>query len=151
MKLKLVATLMFGAFALSAGTALAGPADDAIKAREACMKANGAAMGVFVPITKGEKPFDQAVVAEAVGKVEAACAGFANWWGEDTKQGETLKTRAKPEMWSDPEGFQAAGAAYGSGLAAIKTATDETTFKDGFAKFGASCGGCHQKFRAPEG
>ncbi|MCA0432302.1 MAG: cytochrome c [Proteobacteria bacterium] len=151
MKVKLVATLMFGALALGAGTALAGPADDAITARQACMKANGAAMGSLVPIAKGEKAFDAAAVAEAVGKIETACSGFAGWWGEDTQKGETLQTWAKPEIWSDAAGFQAAGSAYGAGLAAVKTATDEATFKDGFAKFGASCGGCHQKFRMPKG
>ena len=57
--------LMTGVVALTIGAGLAFAAlsgDDAIKARQACMKANGAMMGVMVPMIKGEKPYDAAAV-----------------------------------------------------------------------------------------
>ena len=150
MKSSLAIALVFGAMTLGAGAALAGPADDAIKGRQGCMKANGGAMGTFVPMMQGEKPYDAAAVAEAVGKMEAACAGWGQWWGADTQVGETLKTRAKPEIWTDAAGFEAAGGAFGASFAAVKTSTDEASFKAAFGKLGASCGGCHEKFRGPE-
>lgn len=152
MKALLTKTVHAGALgAMLASGAMAGPADDAIKARQACMKANGASMGVFVPVIKGEATFDAAAVAAAVAKVEEACAGWAGWWGADTQKGETLETRAKPEVWTDAAGFAAAGEAYGKGLAGVKAATDEASFKAAFGGFGGACKGCHEKFQVPKG
>ena len=130
--------------------ALAGPADDAIKGRQECMKANGGAMGVMVPIIKVEKPYDAAAVADAVGKIEAACAGWSGWWGDNTQKGETLETWAKAEIWTDKAGFEAAGAAYGPALAALKASADEAAFKTAFGGFGGTCKNCHEKFRRPK-
>lgn len=135
---------------LSATAVMAGPADDAIKGRQGCMKANGAAMGVMVPMIKGEKPYDAAAVADALGKAEGACAGWAGWWGDDTQKGETLETWAKPEAWSDKAGFEAAGAAYGQAFGALKASADEASFKTAFGAFGGTCQSCHEKFRRPK-
>ena len=71
----LLAATVLG-LSLTAGVASAGAVDDAIKARKACMKANGAAMGAFVPMMQGAKPFDAAAVAAAVASIDAACAGW---------------------------------------------------------------------------
>ena len=138
------------ALSLTSGLAMAGAADDAIKARKACMKANGASMGTFVPMMKGEKPFDAAAVAAAVKGVETACADWAKWWGPETAKGEMEKTTAKAEIWTDAAGFTAANAAHATALTAVKAATDDATFKTAFAGFGGSCKGCHEKFRAAE-
>jgi cytochrome c556 len=130
--------------------AFAGPADDAVKARQECMKANGAAMGVFVPMVKAEKPYDNAMVQEAVGKIEAACGGWAGWWKPEFKKGETLESWAKDEIWTDTAGWTAAESAYGPALAALKASADEASFKTAFGGFGATCKGCHEKFRRPK-
>lgn len=135
---------------LAATPALAGPADDAIKGRQACMKANGGAMGAMVPMIKGEKPYDAAVVADALGKTEAACAGWDGWWGEDTQKGEAVETFAKAEVWTDKAGFEAAGAAYGKAFGDLKASADEASFKTAFGAFGGTCKGCHEKFRRPK-
>ena len=135
---------------ITATAALAGPADDAIQGRQGCMKANGAAMGAMVPMIKGEKPYDAAAVGDALGKAEAACAGWANWWGENSQKGETAETWAKAEIWTDKAGFEAAGAAYGKAFGALKASTDEASFKTAFGEFGGTCKGCHEKFRRPK-
>ncbi|MBL8790337.1 MAG: cytochrome c [Rhizobiales bacterium] len=135
---------------LAAVPALAGPADDAIKARQACMKANGGAMGAMVPMIKGEKPYDAAVVTDALAKTEAACAGWAGWWGDDTQKGESAETWSKAEVWTDKAGFEAAGAAYGKAFGDLKATTDEAGFKAAFGAFGGTCKGCHEKFRRPK-
>ncbi len=143
--------LAAAAFAvLAAAPAFAGAADDAITARQACMKANGGAMGAMVPMIKGEKPYDAKVVADALAKAEAACAGWANWWGADTQKGDKVETYAKAEIWTDAAGFEAAGAAYGKGVAAVLAAKDEAAFKTAFNELGGSCKGCHEKFRRPK-
>jgi cytochrome c556 len=133
-----------------ATSVFAGPADDAIKGRQACMKANGAAMGTFVPIMKGEKPFDAAAVKAATDAIDAACANLASQWGADTQKGETVETWAKPEIWTDNATFKAAEAAYDKSVLAIKATTDDASFKTAFAEFGGSCKGCHEKFRKPK-
>ena len=63
---KIVATSVL---VLGFGVALAhaGPADDAIKGRQGCMKAHGASMGVMVPMIKGEKPYDNAAILAIFG------------------------------------------------------------------------------------
>lgn len=139
-----VMVLGFGAAAWAA------TAEEAIKARQACMKANGAAMGVMVPMVKGEKPYDNAAVQAALDGAAAACGGWADWWGDDTMPGGATKTRAKAEIWTDKAGFEAAGAAYGQAFGGVKASTDEASFKAAFGPLGASCQGCHEKFQAPE-
>ena len=92
--------------------AYAATAEEAIKGRQACMKAHGAMMGVMVPIIKGEKPYDAAAVQASVASNDAPCAGWADWWGEDTKPGGATETWAKDEVWSDKAGFEAASASW---------------------------------------
>lgn len=133
-----------------ASSAFAGPIDDAIKARQACMKANGASMAVFVPIIKGEKPYDKAAVKTATDAIDAACGGWAGWWAPETQKGESAETWAKPEVWSDAAGFKTAETAYMTAVTALKASTDDATFKTAFGEFGGSCKGCHEKFRKPK-
>jgi cytochrome c556 len=131
-------------------TAFAG-VDDVIKERQACMKAQGGLVfGLGFPIMKGEKPYDKAAIDAAFAKSEAACANWANFWGADTQVGESVKTRAKPEIWTDAAGFEAAGNASYQATQALKAAADEAAFKAALPAVGAGCQGCHEKFQAPQ-
>ena len=145
--------LMAGVLALSigAGVAMAAlSADDAIKARKACMKmGHGGVMGVAVPIMKGEKPFDAAALKAAYDAEDAACKDWAMWWGADTQKGDKETTHAKAEIWSDPKGFEAAGGDWYKAAQAVRATTDEASFKAAFPALGKSCQSCHEKFRAP--
>jgi cytochrome c556 len=125
--------------------------DDIIKERQACMKGAGALMGVAVPMVKGEKPYDKAAVDAAIANYDKGCANWANFWGADTQKGESVQTWAKPEIWTDAAGFEAAGGAAYQATQALKASTDEATFKAAFPAVGAGCQGCHEKFRAPKG
>jgi cytochrome c556 len=152
MKLKHKLAAMAGSIGLVACAtyAFALSGDDAIKAREACMKANGGGMGVLVPMVKGEKPYDAAAVQTALGKMGDACADWANFWPEDSKTSTTLKTRAKDTIWSDAKGFEAAGTTYYTAFTALKATKDEASFKAAFGDLGKGCGGCHENYRGPE-
>lgn len=121
-----------------------------IQARQACMKANGKMVGVMASVIKGEKPYDKGTIDTAIGTAEQACAGWANWWGEDTKAGGAVETYAKNEIWTDKSGFEAAGAAYVKAMGAVKASADEASFKAAFMNLGAACKGCHEKFRRPK-
>lgn len=124
-------------------------ADDAIKGRQACMKSHGAELKVMVPIMKGEMPYDKAAIDAALAATATACADWAKFWGADTQKGETLKTRAKPEIWTDAAGFEAAGTAWYNASEALKVTADDAGFKTAFAEYGKTCQGCHEKFRLP--
>ncbi len=148
MKFAVVAGVL--ALSLGAGFAFAAmSADDAIKARKACMKSgNGGVMGVAGPVMKGEKPFDAAALKAAFENVDKVCAGLGEAFAAGTETG-TEKTGALPAIWSDPEGFKAAGGAWFAAATKLRAATDEASFKAAFPAFGGSCKGCHEKFRAP--
>jgi cytochrome c556 len=150
-----VTTLTLGALALLgasmlATSAFAGAADDSIKGRQACMKAHGASFGTFMPIIKGEKPYDKAAIDAAFANEDKACADWAKFWGADTQKGETLETWAKPEIWTDAKGFEAAGGAWYQAAQAVKATADEAAFKAAFPALGNGCKGCHEKFRRPK-
>lgn len=131
-------------FAFAAG-------DDTIKARQACMKAQGGGVfGAMFPILKGEKPYDATAIKAAFDAMDAACADWNNFWTEDSMTSTTMKTRAKPEIWTDKAGFEAAGGASYQAMTALKATTDEASFKAALPAVGAACQGCHEKFQAPK-
>ena len=147
--LKLVAA---GAAALMLGVGVAqAGVDDLITARQGCMKAHGKTVGGFFSMFKGETPYDAAAVQASLAEMDAACADWDKWWGPETAKGDKVETYAKPEIWSDPDGFAAAGKAYYEKYLAIKASTDEASFKAALPGFGDSCKGCHEKFRRPKG
>ena len=123
---------------------------DAITARQACMKASGKAMGTMVPMIKGEKPYDAAAVKAVLDADSAACAKWAEFWPADSMTSKAKKTRAAEAIWKDPKGFEAAGGAFYKAFTELSATTDEAGFKAKFPALGASCGGCHEKFRGPE-
>jgi cytochrome c556 len=144
--------LVAGAVALSLGAGMAYAAlsgDEAITARQTCMKANGAGMKVMVPIIKGEAAYDAAAVQTALGAMDAACAKWNEFWPADSMTSTAMKTKALEAIWKDPKGFEAAGGAYYTAFTALKATKDEAGFKGAFEALGKGCGGCHEKFRAP--
>ena len=144
--------LITGAMVLVLGAGVAYAAlsgDDAITARKACMKANGAGMGVMVPMIKGEKPYDAAAVHDALTKMGAACEKWTEFWPADSKTSTTLKVHALDAIWTDPKGFEEAGNTYYKAEQALLATTDEASFKVKFGDLGKACGACHEKFRGP--
>lgn len=142
-KIMPVALLLAG---FGATLAFAGPIED----RQAGMKQAGKSMGMLVPMFKGEKPYDAATVKSATSGIhggwEKAFAAFT----EDSKEGPP-ETYAKPEIWSDPEGFKAAQKNAMTALDAVAASTDDASFKAALPALGKACGGCHEKFRRPKG
>jgi cytochrome c556 len=149
----LLKTLTAGALVLGLGVTLAfAAADDQIKARQAEMKANGKAMGVLVPMIKGEAPYDAAAVKaslDAIAVLEKA-ADDVKAWDASSKDGATVETWAKPEIWAEGSKFGAKYKAWVDARAALAATTDEASFKAAFAALGESCKGCHEEFRRPK-
>lgn len=146
--------LAVGVSIIGVGAGLAaGSADDMINARQAEMKVNMKAMKDLVAMLKGATPYDAAAVqAAAKAMADARAEGVAkDVWNASSQQGATIKSGAKPDIWTDQAGFAAAWTDFDTAVAAVAASTDEASFKAAFPKLGASCKGCHEKFRQAEG
>lgn len=142
-----------GVACIGAGAGLAaGSADQLITARLAEMKSNMAAMKALVSMLKGETPYAaDAVKAAAKSITDAQAEGKAmGVWDAATQTGATVKSGAKPDIWSDAAGFSDAWKNLDVAVAALSATTDEASFKAAFPALGAACKGCHEKFRAAE-
>jgi cytochrome c556 len=140
-----------GAAILGFGATLAlAAADDAVKGRQACMKAHGAEFALISPMMKGEKAYDAEALKAAHAAADAACADWDKFWTEDAMKGETVETYAKEEIWTDMEGFKAAATEFSEAYQAVRNAADEAAFKAAVPALGKACGNCHEKFRRPK-
>ena len=119
---------------------------DAIKTRQAAMKAIGGSMGSLVKMIKGEAPFDAAVAKAAVATIGEKAKDFDTLFPAGSDKGET---EAKATIWSDTAGFKAA-------LAKLQAAAKDNaetvggsvdTVKATVGALGATCKGCHDGYR----
>lgn len=152
---KLAGALLLGLSLTLAGAGAVfaqGSADAMITARQDEMKTNMKAMKALVSILKGETPYDTAAVqAAATTLKDARAAGVAtDVWSAASQTGATVKSDAKPEIWTDAAGFTAAWTSFDTAVAAIAASKDEASFKAAFPALGAACKGCHEKFRAAD-
>lgn len=75
-----------------------------------------------------------------------------NWFPRGTGPEAGVRTRAKPEIWSDPQGFRTAGARLLVATRALDTAArrgDLDAIRTGFRGVQSACGGCHEGYRGP--
>lgn len=135
--------LAAAALALAGSAAFADPIAD----RQALMKANGKALGMIVPMTKGEKPFDAAVVLEALQTINDDAQKLdVALFPAGTDQGDT---EASPKIWEDMAGFQAKLDKFRTDAAAAVASPpqDVDALKAALGAVGSNCGGCHETFR----
>src|SRR6185312_16438554 len=123
-----------GALLLSVGAGIA--QHDVVKQTQADMKGNGKALGgVLTPMVKGDKPYDQAAVNEALKVLDDTAKKLPTMFPESTKG---LKPEGdystSPKVWEDKAGF----------AAKIK---DLDSLKANVPAIGKECGGCHETFR----
>ena len=75
------------------------------------------------------------------------------WFPRGTGPETGVRTRAKPEIWSNPSGFRLAGAALlvaARELSAAAQSGDVARIRAALPGVTRACGGCHDSFRAPE-
>ena len=123
----------------------------ALDARKSHMGLNGFNLGPIGAMVQDKMPYDAEVAAAAAANLAAmASMSQDSYWVEGTDS-SVEGSRAKAEIWSDPEGFDAEimklaaattalAAVAGDGLDAMKAA---------FGPVGQSCGSCHEAYRAP--
>ncbi len=136
----------FAAILLLAMASAAVGEDDPIKARQAVMKATGAAVGTLVKMTKGETPFDAAAAKDALETIATKPKGFDALFPAGSDKGDTA---AKPAIWTDNAGFKAAleKLLATAGAEAAKPPADLNGVKAAIKAIGEACGNCHETYR----
>ena len=143
--------VLAGALLLSMGVVVA---QDAAKSTQAQMKATGKALGgTLAPMNKGEKPYDQAAVDEALKTLSDTAKQLPTLFPASIKavkfEGDY---NTSPKIWEDEAGFKAKiddfAKAVSDAQAKIK---DLDSLKANFPAIGKACGGCHETFRVKNG
>jgi len=151
---KLKFGIVAGVLALSVGAGVAFAAmsaDDAIKARKACMK-DGHGFVFYKTagrMAKGNDPFDLAALKAAFETEDKLCADWDKWWSADVLKGDKEQTHAKAEIATDAKGFNDASAAWYQADQKMRAVTDLEGLKVAVKAVNAGCNGCHDKFRTP--
>ena len=101
---------------------------------------------------KGGSP-DVARIQREASTLSGLASQIPSWFPAGSGPDVHAKSRAKAEIWSDPQGFSQAHARYleqvqrfnqvaqGGDVNAIRTAAQD---------LGKSCGNCHERYRGPE-
>ena len=141
-----------GALLLSVGAGIA--QQDVVKQTQADMKGNGKALGgVLTPMVKGDKPYDQAAVDEALKVLVDTAKKLPTMFPESTKG---LKPEgdfsASPKIWEDKAGFAAKIESFAKVVTeATPKIKDLDSLKANFPAIGKECGACHETYRIKNG
>ncbi len=131
--------------ALTASASQAGPIED----RQELMKANGKSMKVLGEMAQGKSPFDAGVVKENGDALAARFDKARSLFVPGTEQGPP-ETYAKPEVFSDASGFNAALDQAVQAAQAVAAVTEEAQLGEAVGTLGGACKNCHDKYRRPK-
>lgn len=144
--------LVAGALLFGMGAVVA--QQDVVKSTQTQMKATGRAMGgTLAPMMKGEKPYDQAAVTEALKTLEDTAKQLPNMFPASIKavkfEGDFNTT---PKIWDDAAGFKAKIDEYAKAVSDAKASIkDLDSLKAAMPALGKGCAGCHETFRVKNG
>ena len=137
-----------GALLLSVGVGIA--QQDVVKQTQADMKGNGKALGgVLTPMVKGEKPYDQAAVNDALKVLDDTAKKLPTMFPESIK-GVKIEGdySSSPKIWEDKAGFAAKIDSFAKVVTEAKAKIkDLDSLKTTVPAIGKECSGCHETFR----
>lgn len=134
---------------LVAGPALAQDVEKTVAYRQGIFKALGWHIGPVAGMAKGEIEFDTAVLQHHTDAL-AALAGLVHE-GFPEGSGPVEGSRAREEIWTDPETFQARAANLAEQTAILAARTPfltQETLGEALGAVGGACKACHDDFRA---
>ena len=121
--------------------------EDAIKYRKGAFTVMGAHFGRIGAMANGRVPYDAKVAADnaelVVTMSKLPYAGFI----EGTDKGDT---RAKAEIWAEPDKFRAAASKMQDEVVKLSAAAktgDAAALKTAFGAAGQACKACHDNYR----
>lgn len=135
-----------------ATAALAFAPADTIRMRQGNYKQMAAAMkGIGDQLKGGSPSIPQVRRHSAV--ILRHSPRVLRWFPRGTGPEAGIRTRAKPEIWSDPRGFRLAGARLLVAARAMDSAArsgDAARVRAALPGLRGACGGCHDAYRGPE-
>jgi len=146
--------LVTGGLVLAVAAAIAGSAFAQVKPetlvdqRVAAMRLQGKYFGPLGAMAQGKVPYDANIAARNAGYLEVLAKMPWDGFEASTKD---LKTRALPEVYSDPAKFKAAQDTFNSEVGKLVAATktgNEANVKAAILDVNKACGSCHDSFRA---
>ena len=137
--------LLVAGLVLAAGVAFAkdGATDPNVIARQDLMKTIGGATKALGDMAGGKAAYDAAAAEAAKTTLMTAAADIG---AKFTPTSTDPVTEAKPEVWTNWEGFLVKAKALEDAATAMDTSSVET-IGAGMAGVGGSCKGCHTDFR----
>jgi len=120
--------------------------EDAIKYRQSALTLVASHFGRMDGVVKGRTPYDVEQIKQNVALVSTLAQLPWAAFGKGTEGGG-----ARPEVWSDNEGFQKAQQRLRSAVTELSAAADSGELgklREAFGKVGASCKACHDVYRA---
>ncbi len=120
--------------------------DVLVKQRQAGMTMIGKYWGPIGGMASGKTPYNAERVARNAPILEVLSKLPWDGFVETTKD---VKSKARPEVWSDNAKFKTAADRMQKAVAQLaKVSTgDEATVKSALSEVGKTCGGCHDDFR----
>jgi len=121
--------------------------EDAVEYRQASLSVLGTHFGRIAAVVKGDKAYDKASVANDAAIVEMLSKLP---WTAFPAGSATPDSKAKPEVWSEPEKFKAAADKMQAAVVKLSAATKSGDLNAIKAEFGATaktCKSCHEEFK----
>ncbi|MDE1938769.1 MAG: cytochrome c [Alphaproteobacteria bacterium] len=121
-----------------------------VKARQASLHKLGRDFKIIADQLKADKP-DMATVQSSAQDIKALSAAMGNWFPAGSGAEASLKTKAKPEIWTDASGFAAKLAGFRSEAAKLQQVAasgDVDALKTQFKATGETCRACHTDYRS---
>ena len=144
--LALAVTLSLGAGIAAEAYAQEKP-ENYIRFRKANQQVVNWHMRQLAAMAKGQKPIDIAEASRVANVIATLAPVFATGFPAGTDQGDT---RAKPEIWAQPDRFKQAMDRYnaeaGKMLEVAKSGNADN-FKSQFSTLAKACDSCHDDFR----
>lgn len=140
-----ISRLLVAGLILAAGVAVAQDAatDPNVIARQALMKGQGGAAKVLGDMAGGKAAFDAAAAQAAKDSLMASSMDIG---AKFTPTSTDPVTKAKPEIWTDWEGFLARAKALNDAATALDITSPES-IGAGMAGIGGACKDCHTAYR----
>jgi cytochrome c556 len=143
-------TLAFGAglsMVVAGAWGVARAADSPAQLRHEAMETVQESFKPLRAIAVKEAPFDAAVVKKNATTILEKLKEAHGLFPEGSGGGDS---RAKPEIWTDREGFDQAMKDAQAAATALAAVTDEAAFGPALKRLGGGCKACHDMYRLPQ-
>jgi cytochrome c556 len=151
MKKSVICTTLAAVVSGIAGTTLAQQKpEEVIKYRKAVMSIQGWHMRPMAAMVKGQRPFDAEVFAFNAQVIGQTARMKGDAFAPGTDKAPDVESRAKPEIWSEPEKFKQAldrFQAEALKLVEASKAGSLDAVRPVFGGVAKACGACHDAFR----